>query len=255
MQSRTLSSITGALIGKQLRESRLKTILLCIDGTGVLLTSQYQQENRNSFVSYIARHSRAELKMYLRGPGNEGLDMPIIAAKGYQYVHLAKIANPTARVLLAGWSRGGAAVIDVATRLARDNVTVDGMMLFDPVLRSPWSAIGAAVGENIPTNVLRVVQARRNRESFSRNSFGNCANRWHHPTRCEIKEFWSTHGGVGGVPSKPKPGESRTQFINEGLPEARPTFVTFDQDLEGARQVWHWSQPRLQSMGFLIGRH
>lgn len=224
----------------------MKKILVGIDGTGPMGTQSYQQAMRNSFVNYIVRHTSADYKRYLRGPGWDGLDMAMIANSGYQFVHLLLAAHPGALVFLTGYSRGGSGVIDVAARLQRSGVQVAGMMLFDAVDRSPTSS-----GSTVPNNVLRLVHAKRDQNSFSRFSFGNCANNWHHPTRCDVRHFWATHGGMGGTPWTPEPGVRRTEFVSEGFPEPTPTLVTYNQDIAGAREVWAWSEPRLRSMGFM----
>lgn len=224
----------------------MTNIVLGIDGSGPLTTGAYQHMMRNSFVNYIIRHSPSHLKRYLRGPGFDGLDMGAIVAQGYTFVNLCKAANPHASVLLTGYSRGGSGVIDVAARLARVGVQVDGMMLFDAVDRSLTSS-----GDTIPNNVLRVAHARRHENSYSRFTFSGCGNHWHHPTRCDVKPFWCTHGGVGGIPGTPDPGVRRTEFISEGFPEPWPTLVTYNQDVDGAREVWAWVSPRIRSMGFL----
>jgi hypothetical protein len=184
--------------------------------------------------------------MYQRGPGWDGTDMSMIAGAGYQFVHLTKVANPDANILLAGYSRGGSGVIDVARRLQSDDVEVQGMVLFDPVDRSPSSS-----GDTIPNNVLRLTQVRRDRDSFSRYTFSNCGDHWHSPTRCDMRHFWGTHGAMGGTPWQPAAGVRRTEYIAEGFPEPTPTLVTYDQDADAARQVWSWVRPRLVEMGFL----
>lgn len=129
-------------------------------------------------------------------------------------------------------------------------------------------------------------QARRATLSFSRTSFNNCAVAWHHPTRCEIRYFWATHGGVGGVPWRVRPGQPSTDYISEGMSELfltgtvynlldidweRPrdyrgsledllsarqtignrTAVTYEEDRKGAHDVWQWIYPKLTAHGFL----
>lgn len=224
----------------------MEAILLGIDGTGPLADSAYRAEMRTSFVNYIVRSSPASVKRFMRGPAWDGLDMAIMIGTGYDFVHLNRVAHPKAPVFLTGYSRGGAGVVAVATRLAKDNVKIAGMVLFDAVDR----ALGATADE-IPTNVERVVYARRDPNAFTRNSFGNCATRWHAPTRCDLKVFRGTHGALGGVPARPGPGVPKTQFISEGFPEASPTLITYDQDALASRAVWSWVEPRLRSLGFL----
>ena len=138
-------------------------ILLCIDGTGPVLDDSYYAAMHNSFVSYIYRRSSARSKQYLRGPGFDGSDMSILVRNGYEFVHLNRFVKPDSRVLLAGYSRGGAAVVAIAARLKRDGVPVHGMMLFDPVDRSPLLDTN-----EIPTNVELAYKALRDPSTFSR---------------------------------------------------------------------------------------
>jgi hypothetical protein len=159
-----------------------RTIVLGIDGTGPMFAESYRQAMRMSFVRYILVHTPTHNRLYLHGPGLDGFDMPTISSEGYSFVHLCKSAEPDARVLLTGYSRGASAVVDVAVRLAKDNVLVDGMMLFDAVDRSPFPSVLFS-GYEIPNNVLRVVHATRDAHSFSRASFGNSATKWHAPTK------------------------------------------------------------------------
>jgi hypothetical protein len=256
-------------------------ILLGIDGTGELDDHAYGLEMHNSFVSYIVRHSAAHSKTYMRGPAYDGLDMGMVIGTGYEFVHLHKVAHPNARVLLTGYSRGAAGVIGVAARLAKDGVRVDGMVLFDPVDRSPTCDT-----DEISTNVLQAYQLRRMADTFSRVSFNNCGHIWRSPTHCEVVRVWATHGGMGGVPWHARHGERPNDFVSEGqseinlihatydvarvrwIPEpddhrtqieflteryavGNHTHVTFHQDLIGAQLVWQHARPQLIKMGFL----
>ena len=97
--------------------------------------------------------------------------------------------------------------------------------------------------------------------------------------------FWATHGGMGGVPWHarnglkgayvnegldelalthatydlagirwvPRPGERRTQkqFLHDRYEWGVNTHVTYEQDMEGARDVWRWAEHGLHAMGFL----
>lgn len=223
----------------------MKTILLGIDGTGDLFMNTYRHEYQNSFVNKICRESRAEVKKYLRGPALEGFDTGIISSEGHNFVRLAKFANPTALVVLTGWSRGAACVISVANRLKDDDIGVDGMMLFDAVERT-IATFGVTY---VPNNVKRLVHAKRDPGAFSHPSFGNCAKYWQHPTQCDQRSFFCTHSALGGIPSRPGPGVSSASFIYE-LPEVATSMVTYNMDSVGSMEVWSWAAPRLRTMGF-----
>lgn len=146
----------------------MDAILLGIDGTGVIDKTDYKREMRTSFVRYIVNRTPARLKQYHQGPWYEGFDMGLIVDKAYTFVHLSVSAQPKAKVYLTGYSRGGAGVIAVASRLAEDGVNVDGMVLFDAVDRSL-----AIDSSEIPRNVLRLVHARRDPQTNSRKQLSN----------------------------------------------------------------------------------
>lgn len=259
----------------------MTSILLGVDGTGELDDAAYAHSMRHSFVNYIVRHSPAKLKRYTRGPAFDGTDMGLIISHAYTFVHLAKVANPAARILLTGYSRGGAAVVGVAARLAEDSVPVDAMLLFDPVNRSVSSET-----DEVTTNVRRLYQAWRMTNTYSRASFNNCAREWFPPTEGVRKYFWATHGGMGGVPWKAPPGVPENALVSEGSSELTlmdatydyagvrwrandgdrrtqdeflrdrravgdHSLVTYRQDADGARAVWQWAEPILRKEGFL----
>jgi hypothetical protein len=226
----------------------METIVLGIDGTGVFDRKDYREEMGSSFVSYLVRRTPAMLKKYIRGPGWDGLDMSIIVDKAYAFVHLSVAARPKAPVFLTGYSRGGAGVVGVARRLADDDVKVSAMVLFDPVDRSL-----AIDSTEIPTNVQRVIYARRNPLAGSRGTFGNCGTKWHAPTKCSMRYFWGTHGALGGVPWRAPRGAKSTDLIDEGMIESQ-SRVTYVQDALCAREVWAWVNPHLAGLGILGGK-
>ena len=226
----------------------MTTILLGIDGTGDIANSTYFPTMNASFVSYIARHSKARLKKYIRGPGFDGLDMASIVSYGYTFVHLALAANKGARILLTGYSRGGAGVIGVAQRLQKDGVLVDGIVLFDAVDRAV--GVDATV---IPNNVQRVVYARRDPAGSSRLSFGNCGTVWHAPTKTELRLFRGTHGALGGCHWTCPPDKKPTDLIDEPY-EWQGTRISYEQDLVAVKAVWTWVQPRVAQLGYFMNQ-
>jgi len=226
----------------------LEAILLGIDGTGDIGKQSYRAEMHNSFVSYIVRRTPARLKKYIRGPAIDGCDMSIIVDTAYTFVHLSLAARPKAPVFLTGYSRGGAGVVGVARRLAEDGVKVSGMVLFDAVDRS--LAINAA---ELTRNVENVVYARRDPQTMSRRSFGNCATIWHAPTKCSMRSFWGTHGALGGVPWHTPPGGRSTDLIAETF-EWSGTKISYAQDARCASEVWTWVNPHLARLGILGGK-
>jgi hypothetical protein len=140
-------------------------------------------------------------------------------------------------VFLAGYSRGGAAVIEVAKWLKAENVPVECLLLLDPVDRTPQMGLP---WQNTPIvdTVKKVIYAQRSIWAHSRESFGNCGKIRQGPSKTDkFDTFFATHGGIGGVPwSVPKGGG----FINEGPPDFA-TRVTVEEDERGSQRVKNWA--------------
>jgi hypothetical protein len=147
-------------------------------------------------------------------------------------------------ILLTGYSRGAAGVIEIAKRLKVLKRDVTAMLLFDCVDRH--LGIDAA---RIPNNVRNVLHVLRSPASGSRKSFDHSGTQPEPPTRYESAEFTCTHAGMGGVPW-PRPAEkSQNDFIDEGLPDGR-TNVTYYQDGWMSNRVWTHVKPFVGKHGF-----
>jgi hypothetical protein len=220
-----------------------------IDGTGEYSNEKYKKTFENSFINQLSRmtHLWQGGAYYHRGPWWLGTDMPRLVLMAYGYV-LKQIASGKAdRVFLAGYSRGGAGVIQVASMLRAVGQTVDCLILFDPVDRSligswhnPWAYTP------IYDNVRQVLYAQRDPAAGSRESFGNCGQQRYGATyRDRKRQFFCTHAGVGGTPwwTYVDPATTKlTDLIDEGQP--RPidgmTNCTYQRDLSGSQEVWSW---------------
>jgi LysM repeat protein len=143
-------------------------------------------------------------------------------------------------VFLAGYSRGGAAVIEVAKWLKADNIPVECLILFDAVDRTaqvglPWR------DTPIVDTVRYVIYPTRDPASESRESFGNCGLFIHNPSTTKLYKdcFRGTHGAMGGTPwTEPKDGG----YIDEGPPDGL-TKITVEQDKLASMRVRDWVFP------------
>lgn len=223
-----------------------------IDGTGPA-GDAYDEAMKNSFVNVLNRNwIYSKVHNYFRGPTLLGKETYTIAQIAFTYLLSQLKANPGAAVCLAGHSRGGAAVIEVAYRLQRVNIAVDCMILFDAVDRS--DTVDSYV---IPKNVNVVHHALRNRLAMSRLSFGNCGRQLEsRHTQYTEQHFWCTHTAVGGVPWTKRDNSSLPPLLPTDSPilrgiyiqepgEPLTTRVTLDQDKAGAGMVWSWMFPRI----------
>lgn len=198
-----------------------------IDGTGVGDNALYAKDFAESFVHQLYGSNRFGLRYYSRGPTWEGSTTRRIAANMHREIETrlhSRGARPVSRIILAGYSRGGAAVIHLARELQAHKHTVDCLLLFDAVDMT-WTL----EAERIPANVRHVFHARRNPASRSRTSWGNCGKVVEDPRRTRYTEqfFLCTHGGMGGTPWKVADPDG---IINESVTEQ-----SVSDRLKGAR--------------------
>lgn len=215
-----------------------------IDGTGEWSDESYSVSFANSHVKKMYdQWPWPNLRFYHRGPSLLGLETRMYAKKAERFLRSKLESGQAKGVFLAGYSRGGAAVIEVASWLDgffRD-INVDCMLLFDAVDRS--SEVGGLIFDtSIGRNVINCFHAMRDPKAKSRESFDNCGTRNRARYRLE-KKFYCTHGGMGGVPWPNAPVGKK--FIDEGWPD-NETAVTPKQDAAGAQAVWDWMNPKMQ---------
>src|SRR5579871_4409617 len=105
-------------------------MIAIVDGTGPFKDSDYAAEMKNSFCSQLKALPNAT---YHRGPEGTGLLTRSIASDVRDQVESGALCE--LNVYLAGYSRGGAAAIQIAKWLAADKnpIVVKAMFLFDPV--------------------------------------------------------------------------------------------------------------------------
>lgn len=239
-----------------------------IDGTGPGDDAAYANEFKNSFVN---EHSRAwprqAFAYYQRGPGNLDIDIgnntQLKSYLAFNFVHTTwracQNSGRASRIFLAGYSRGGAAVIDVCNRLYRMGIRVDCLMLYDAVDMSTRMTNV----QMVPPNVAVCYHAMRSDATRSRPSWGNCG-RLGIPNG-NLGKFFCTHGGMGGTPWKqgsftPIGGKILEDIPVQGvenaaryvaamvLPGSRSaavaTNVTPQQDKSGSDLVRIWARAR-----------
>ncbi len=178
-------------------------IFVGIDGSGPGDNAEYKKEFADSFVQAYFKSGFFNRAYYVRGPGMLGGETPTLASNGLKWVQNklieAKRANQTYRIFLSGYSRGGAAVTEIAYQLKQDAIRVHAMLLFDAVDRSelPNSHV-----DTVPSNVAMCYHARRDPKAGSREMFGNCADSGEVPENYKQAFFMCTHGAMGGTPWK-----------------------------------------------------
>ena len=175
-----------------------------------------------------------------------GGGLPEAIRGGLQFILAKRAAGVSDPIVLTGYSRGAAGVVELAAELKRRRMDVLALMMFDCVDRHL-----AFDAEVIPNNVGHVMHVVRDKKSSSREGFGNDGMRYSAPTEYpKAYSFNCTHGGMGGVPWKPEKGEKMTDYINEGGTDGR-TNITFAQDEIVSTQVWNHVQPFLRKYKFI----
>jgi pimeloyl-ACP methyl ester carboxylesterase len=177
-------------------------MIVAVDGTGPDSPGDYAKEMGGSFCSQIGRTAHA---IYLRGPTLTGTETSAIANAAVDAVMAARGKAPTAKVMLAGYSRGGCAAIIAARRLRDRGVEVHSLFLFDAV---DMQTSEMHLSQIISDNVRMVAHARsaRNIPFWIRNPvksrfyFYNTGRYLAGSGTYETKSFVGSHGAVGGVP-------------------------------------------------------
>lgn len=227
-------------------------ILGGVDGTAPETWSdrKYHHEFSNSHVRTLCNIWQAGKSNWLRGPVTTDLRRDVStynqAKETFRFVMENRKAGNAKAIFLAGYSRGGAAVIEVAKWLSWENIPVECLILFDPVDRT--LGVGMSDGSDTPItrNVKKVIYAKRSPLAESRESFGNCGlrtwdgwltkNKFHK----SFQEFLCTHAAMGGVPWGANAVDKETGFINEGFPDGL-TKVTLQQELLASQYIRNWS--------------
>ncbi|MBB3950963.1 hypothetical protein [Aureimonas jatrophae] len=171
-----------------------------IDGTGPLDNASYRTQFARSFVSRLQRERSWGKSYYLRGPTMDGQETRQLSRQILREVEgdlHRTTARRVERVVVAGYSRGGAAAIRLCRELGRHGHAVDALLLFDAVDMSLTVA-----ADLVPANVRTCFHARRDPASLSRSFWDNCGRGAEDASRTRYVEhfFRCTHGGMGGVP-------------------------------------------------------
>ncbi len=221
-----------------------------IDGTSTE-TDTYERTYYNSFVNRLHRNELLPFDdtWYLRGPYLSGFDTDKRARACHTWVRDYWKSGKVKAIFLGGHSRGGAAVIEVASWLAEEQIPVECLVLYDAVDRT--NTLGGDVWNTpIAPTVKRVIYPQRDvLLTCSRLSFGNCGFRHQASTTFLHQKFFATHSGIGGVPW-PKAVLPGTELPNPtGLiwepGEIKSSHVTPARDAAGSQQVWSWSSGHL----------
>ncbi|MBG6147824.1 hypothetical protein IWQ51_005979 [Labrenzia sp. EL_142] len=134
--------------------------VVLIDGTGPYDDQQYARDFENSFLHQIHKKLGATKSVYFSGPGTLGMTTRSRANKGYDSLVARRAQNRKCRLFIAGYSRGGAAAMELAKICAygkmdgdgqqsvHEVVPIEALFLLDPVSKDVFCP-----GGGIPNNV------------------------------------------------------------------------------------------------------
>jgi hypothetical protein len=111
-------------------------MFIIVDGTGPLNQQDYDMAMARSFCWQLSTQLIRYPAEYISGPASAGLTTYDKAWDAYHKIKKYLYTFPTPRkIYLAGYSRGGACVIYLASLLKEDerHIEVEAMFLFDPV--------------------------------------------------------------------------------------------------------------------------
>ena len=249
-------------------------LFLGLDGSGDGDDKVYAIDFANSFVKTFWRGGHFNKGGYLRGPGMRGSETRALVNSGRAWVTTAideaRRSKTPYRLFLSGYSRGGAAVTEIAFELKARGINVHAMLLFDAVDQSELTNVDV-----VPANVKYCYHAMRNPSAGSREFFGNCSTSAAGGVVFDKKPFWCTHGAMGGTPwtvagksgkieelsngqkagaigtstviggMMPGIGPIISQQANRHINQNDYTNVTLDQEKAAGPEIWKWMTSKL----------
>ena len=174
--------------------------------------SVYDQAMKNSFVNQITRGMGGNARYY-RGPAS--LTLNTITSTWGGLLQILK--SGSTEIYLTGYSRGAAAVTELAHYLKDQTLTVEAMFLFDPVKRELSLPNAGTVPSNVKNcyTLLRSLSGAKgitdsllkwdsklsDADPYQRRWMGSTSNIFESPkTHRETAVVAGSHGALGGSP-------------------------------------------------------
>jgi hypothetical protein len=188
---------TEATVGGRAEPADMAAIAMgVIDGTGPFRDAEYAKEMQHSFCKQLDDRLGAA-SYYQQGPSFDGLNDGFKASRTLQWLKQKRVADPSVRIMLAGYSRGGATVMAVAELLSWESIPVDSLFLFDAVARHIL-----LTGRSIPSNVAYCRHAMRSQDPAFVRKYetylldNKVTGSWASPFSSNVTRPW--FGSVGG---------------------------------------------------------
>lgn len=169
-----------------------------IDGTGLLGHDAYATAMAHSFCKQLADKLSGSA-YYQQGPYFDGTNDGLKAGRTVEWLKRRRAADPSVRIMLAGYSRGGASVMAAAEVLGWEGIAVDSLFLFDAVARHIL-----LTGRSVPANVQYCRHAMRSQDAAFVRKYetyildNKWTGSWASPFASNVTRPW--FGNVGGEP-------------------------------------------------------
>jgi hypothetical protein len=136
-----------------------------IDGTGPYSDQQYSRDFEFSFLHQLAKALGRTRCSYFPGPGTIGLTTRSKANLAVEALHTRREQNRACKLFIAGYSRGGAAAMEVAKmcayyradpedyRIVPETIPIEGLFLLDPVSKDVFCT-GGGITQNVKTTYV-----------------------------------------------------------------------------------------------------
>ena len=134
--------------------------MVLIDGTGPYDGEQYHRDFEFSFLHQIAKSLGHTRSAYFEGPGTLGLTTLSKANAALQALHTRREQNRSCKLFIAGYSRGGAAAMELAKMAAyyspdpddygipTETIPIEAIFLLDPVSKD-FLCSGGGITSNV----------------------------------------------------------------------------------------------------------
>jgi hypothetical protein len=217
-----------------------------IDGTGALRDATYAKEMQHSFCKQLAERL-GSASYYQQGPWFDGLNDGLKAARTVEWLKQKRTADPSVRIMLAGYSRGAATVMAVAELLSWDDIPVDSLFLFDAVARHILMT-----GRSISPNVQYCRHAMRSQDPKFVRKYetylldNKWTGAWASPLTSNVTRPWFS--SVGGERGACKNYEKKT-FLGSHGALGGVGWKKVLEDVSAQNQVAVWMNAALGARG------
>lgn len=171
-------------------------MLIAMEGSSPTILGE---NNYKYYVWDAYQQTKQSSKLYIPGPATVSWALSEINIRTMADNATAYIRANEGPIYLVGWSRGGAACVQVALDLKRSGFgrSIDALFLFDPVDQDGSTADFL---NTVPGNVTNCYHAEALvKEGIWASVFPTCAKKFESGVNYVPGKFNTTHGGIAGT--------------------------------------------------------